>query len=218
MIPKSLQRNIYGFCMENGTIFPRLDGFRKFSIESLDITYGRIDYGLIILKTIFRHIILERGLKNHMKKHLGIFCAAVMLFALMAVPMVSAEGAAQQKEVNTTIDLDSMAELPVGEVSTPYAVWTACGEASTAAPYSLVADDNGGKMVKYTLTGDPIMRHVLAFNVTAVPYSSVSVTFRTKTDGTLRPLIEAYSSTTGKRLGYMNTAKTPSLQRIHLIL
>ena len=45
MIPKTLQRNIYGFCMENGTIFPRLDGFRKFSIESLDIAYGRIAHG-----------------------------------------------------------------------------------------------------------------------------------------------------------------------------
>lgn len=168
---------------------------------------GGLPMDMIALNTIFRHIILERGLENHMKKHFGIFCAAVILFALMAVPMVSAEGVAQQKEVNTTIDLDSMTELPFGEASTPYAVWTACGETSTAAPYSLVADDNGGKMVKYTLTGDPIMRHVLAFNVTAVPYSSVSITFRTKTDGTLRPLIEAYSSTTGKRLGYMNTAK-----------
>ena len=162
------------------------------------------------LKTIsrkFRCITIRKESENNMKRYFGIFCAAVMLFALMAVPMASAESAAQQKEVNTTIDLDSMNELPSGEVSAPYAVWTACGEASTAAPYSLVADDNGGKMVKYTLTGDPIMRHILAFNVTAVPYSSVSVTFRTKTDETLRPLIEAYSPTTGKRLGYMNTAK-----------
>ena len=54
------------------------------------------------LKTIsgkFRCITIRKESENNMKRYFGIFCAAVMLFALMAVPMASAESAAQQKEV-----------------------------------------------------------------------------------------------------------------------